>query len=395
MSVQLSTDQYSALEEIVERLSRGDRLVTLGGYAGVGKTTLIAEIVPILRDKGFKRIAFATFTGKAKDVLRSKLTAKGTLLPEVDYCGTLHGLLYNARQRMVDDGKGHTRLEYTFSKRLDGEGVDLIVIDEASMVSEEIFKDVEALGVPILAVGDHGQLPPVKSSFNLMGKPMVRLEKIHRQAEGSPIIRMSRHAREEGEIPVGQYGPGVLKTTNDAALYNLARPWEHLLLCGTNRLRGQLNNWMRGKLGYKGEPRPGEQIICLKNNRNAQVMNGMLGELKTLSAHGDHWWDVEVEMDTGVTFNGPVLKYQFGAEKTLDSSREARGVDPREFKDLFDYGYALTVWKAQGSEAENVVFFEEGAIRYVLAKQGPDGWRRFLYTAVTRARTGLIVLGGQ
>jgi exodeoxyribonuclease-5 len=122
------------------------------------------------------------------------------------------------------------------------------------MISEDYYDDLRSYGKPILAVGDHGQLPPIHGKFNLMESPKLRLEKIHRQAEGSPIIRMSMLARLEGHIPFGNYGPGVFKTKGRNLINQIKDPREGVVLCGTNRTRTEINAKMRAILGRRGAP---------------------------------------------------------------------------------------------------------------------------------------------
>lgn len=86
------------------------------------------------------------------------------------------------------------------------------------------------------------------------------------------------------------------------------------------------------------------------------------------------------EMDSDVLFKGSIFSAQFGQERTLEYE-EGQGC-------LFDWGYALTVHKAQGSEAPQVVLFEER-----FTQMDDDQWRRWLYTGVTRASQELIVIG--
>ena len=106
-----------------------------------------------------------------------------------------------------------------------------------------MFEDLKSFGVPILAVGDHGQLPPVRGTFNLMEKPDIRLTKIHRQAENDPIVRLSILAREEGQIPFGQHGDACLKTGDESIVNNISDPKEWCMITGTNRKRVERNRW--------------------------------------------------------------------------------------------------------------------------------------------------------
>ncbi|KKQ71073.1 MAG: Exodeoxyribonuclease V, partial [Candidatus Shapirobacteria bacterium GW2011_GWE2_38_30] len=148
------------------------------------------------------RVAFASFTGKATRVLRGKLAEMETVYKE-DSIGTIHSLIYSP---IVD-----TKKNIVGWKKKDEIEADLIVIDEGSMVDGTIWGDLVSYGLPIVVVGDHGQLPPIRGDFNLMERPMVKLEKIHRQAEKNPIIKVSMLAREEGKIPFEKFGNGVEK----------------------------------------------------------------------------------------------------------------------------------------------------------------------------------------
>src|SRR5260221_14195859 len=79
------------------------------------------------------------------------------------------------------------------------------------MVDSLIWEHLLSYQKPIIVVGDHGQLTPIKGNFNLMQKPDVTLDEIHRQAKNNPIIAVSIQAREKGEIDVGRYGNTVIK----------------------------------------------------------------------------------------------------------------------------------------------------------------------------------------
>ena len=89
---------------------------------------------------------------------------------------------------------------------------DLIVLDEVSMVNETMAADLMSFGKPILVLGDPGQLPPIKGEGAFtQAVPDVMLTEIHRQAEGSAIIRLATMAREGKFIPFGTYSDSVFK----------------------------------------------------------------------------------------------------------------------------------------------------------------------------------------
>ncbi len=383
-----SKDQAEALTTIGKWLKTPEQqYLTLGGYAGTGKTTLLAAFRKILHDNDpAKRVAFAAFTGKAAQVLRAKLQSQ-KVLQKSDSCSTLHSLMY------YSEGKKDAAPSWRKRETLP---YDIIVVDEASMVSEDIWNDVLSFGKPVLAVGDHGQLPPINSDFNLMAEPTIRLEKIWRQAADSPIIQVATMARQTGQIPVGDYGAGVQKLsrslpeTGDVVEEMLRGPAdERLVLCGYNHTRQKLNAHIRELKEFESaEPARGDIIVCLRNSRESGLHNGQLGVIEAIvPAESDPeniWYYIVASFDD-VLFEGYAPREQFGAATTL--ARPPRR-SKKDIVGLFDFGYALTVHKAQGSQAPKVLVFEER-----FAKMSDDDWRRWLYTAVTRAEHELIIVG--
>lgn len=384
----LSQDQQTAHDAIVAWYSERKRpLMTLGGYAGSGKTFLTAQIAATLRRQNPRlKIGFVCFTGKASTILKAKLEKAKALRD--DYCGTIHALIYKA----VTDGRGRV-IRWERVHRLD-EG--LLILDEASMVDELLFKDLQSYSVPILAVGDHGQLPPIKGTLNLMASPELRLDRIHRQAADNPIIRASMQIRETGHLPYCDWDGKVRKIgSSSGVLEDMAERGElaeTLFLCGTNKTRVALNAKIRRLLrkGTHDEPIAGDRVICLKNNRKKGLFNGLTGVITAIEPRFDHWYDADITMDGGETFSDRVCRYQFGCSTTLRGGEieELSDLDPREYGELFDYGYAMTVHKAQGSEAKSVVVFDECDWM-----KTEDERRRWKYTAITRASEKLLIIG--
>ncbi len=380
---ELTDDQKKAKDRILVWLKARDKpALTLGGYAGTGKTTVIARTLKTFARDKF-RTAFCCFTGKASEVLGRKLAEEEALFPQ-DYCGTIHGLIYSPVTEPGDDG--HEALRWERKPRLEH---DLIVVDEASMVSEDLWADLRSYGVPILAVGDHGQLPPIHGRESVMTAPDVVLEGIHRQAANNPIIKLSVLARETGRIPSGRYGDGVLKTDDPESVWMFSSPGKVMYLCGYNNTRTALNRAVREKLGEHAKtPRPGERVICLRNAREKKIHNGGLGTLSSIAERGDHLFDADIQMDSQARFKGAISRAQFGARYPLDRDSPAYRAQKDGY--LFDWGYALTVHKAQGSEAERVVLIEER-----LPNMSDEDWRRWLYTGVTRAASELVIIGAE
>lgn len=386
----LSDDQKKVLDAMLSWNTSNQRepYITVGGYAGTGKTTVIAEFrKELTKLSEATKIAFCSYTGKAARVLQQRLKQQGALRL-VDSVGTIHSLMYSP----ITDEKTQEIIRWDKNKEIK---TDLIVVDEASMVDEEIWFDLLSYGIPIVAVGDHGQLPPVRGTFNLMQSPMIKLEKIHRQNEGNPIIMVSLLARTEGVIPLGKFGEKVRKVNrydpeareqigSILDSYNT----ETMLLCGYNKTRIDLNKYIRQQRGFETDiPKPRDRVICLRNNHTAQIYNGMLGSVESVDMRDDGNYFMQIALDgEEYPFRGDVLAEQFNAPTSLNFSKN-RAIT-RQF-DLFDFGYALTVHKAQGSQARRVILFEER-----FAKMSDDEWRRWLYTGVTRAEEELTIVGG-
>jgi exodeoxyribonuclease-5 len=387
----LTNQQAEALSAIGAWLKAskdgGKQYLTLGGYAGTGKTTLLAALRRVLRSNmPTVKVGFVAYTGKAALVLRHKLVEDKILQPG-DSISTLHGLMYYS-----DSGKS----ESPKWRKRESLKVDLVVVDEASMVSEEIWNDLISFGRPVLAVGDHGQLPPIGNNFNLMLEPDLKLDKIWRQAADSPIIAVSKLARNGSKIPIMSFGDGVVKLdqadpqTGDIIEEILqSHDSDTLVLCGYNSTRQKLNDHVRVLKGIDSpDPQRNDTIVCLRNSRDTGLSNGQIGVIEqiTPAVRDDEqlWWNITADFD-GIKFSGFAPREQFGAATTIKTLPKRPKTDTLG---LFDFGYGLTVHKAQGSQAKRVLIFEE---RFPRMTQ--DEWQRWLYTAVTRAQKELYIIG--
>ncbi len=388
--MKLSKDQKSALKSILAWLKDKERsqYLTLGGYAGTGKTTLTAMLRRLLHKRNEKlKIALISYTGKASRVLDATLRKHDARFDQ-DFVGTIHSYIYAP---IVSSGG-----VVTGWKKKSSLDAQLIIVDEASMVNLDIFRDLISFDLPILAIGDHGQLPPIHGDFNLMEDPNIKLEKIHRQAQDNPIIKLSIKARKKGFIEPGQYGSAVEKidqTSFDSQqrIEDLLSQYDDdtLVLSGYNHTRVKINDFIRQKRFFDPqiEPMEGDRVICLRNNHQKNIYNGMLGTLINIKPFEDIFYKVQIEMDIDdQVFQGKVLKDQFGAKSTMSRTKEGKKIP--DDVDLFDFGYALTVHKAQGSQAQKVILFEER-----FKQMNDQQWRRWLYTGITRAEEELYLIG--
>jgi exodeoxyribonuclease-5 len=446
-NVTLSPDQDEAYS-VIRRWMRGEKvsvgspkLLKLGGLAGTGKSTLIAQLAS---DFAHKRIAFVALTGRAVLNMKKKMLAMGLASPTHFYM-TLHSLLYQCfttkgkrvggsastatepEQLGALVGGAEERGKLLWSMK-DPEQIgrfDAIFVDEASMVGKTMEKHLLSMGIPVFAVGDHGQLDAVGDVGTLMKRPDLRLEKIHRQAEGSPIIVLAHIVRETGDLPrappsgdggliqylaykdVSQLMKGLIADT---------APQDLAMLAWRNATRVLMNQTVRqikysyggagggaqgagcgaqgaGGLGWRSPPQPGDQIVCLKNSYRL-AFNGMRGFVKDLQpTRSPNYLEGSVEFaEDNVGYLGTVSNLMFDRAKmpeTLDEFEKHNLIidDWSDLGFMVDYGYCLTVHKAQGSQFDTVAY-----VREKTGMATKEEFKRHLYTGITRAVRRLFVL---
>ncbi|MFC5387453.1 ATP-dependent RecD-like DNA helicase [Aquamicrobium segne] len=374
--MQFSPQQDEALKAVAKWLKDGrSPLFRLFGYAGTGKTTLARHFAEHVDGQ----VQFAAFTGKAAQVLRSKGATNAR---------TIHSLIYRPRgeEQVEDETTGKTSMSPTFSLNRQSpiSKAALVVIDECSMVDEQLGRDLISFGTPILVLGDPGQLPPISGGgFFTEQEPDFLLTEIHRQARDNPIIRLALDVREGRELGFGDYGAARVIGKNDVS-QDLVLDADQVLV-GTNRTRRRYNYRLRELKGFTADyPQAGDKLVCLRNDPAKGLLNGSLWKVMTASREtvkpGINLLvsPEEDDPDRGLA-KIKLLKAVFE-----DAEAEIPWQQKRRFDD-FDYGYALTVHKAQGSQWNNVVLFDESwAFR--------DTRERWLYTAITRAAETLTVV---
>jgi exodeoxyribonuclease-5 len=378
--------------------------VRVGGYAGTGKTTLLAHLRREIK-KSFPKlyVAFVTYTGKASSVLKMKLEENNVLMPS-DYVGTIHGLIYKPKVKW--DRKLKTYVVVDWKLRDEDEMLyDIIIIDEGSMVSKDIWVDLQKMKRPIIVMGDHGQLPPIGDQFSLMTNTHFRLNNIHRQALNSPIIALSKFVRDNGYIPYNRiFSKDVFKLAWNHP--KCKKIWDHkvtfdenlIVLCAFNATRNELNKKIRKKLGHKDEnlPLPGERIVCLQNDHQRGIMNGQIANLLWIMPESYDLYRMTIDVD-GYTdpLECTVSSKCFGEvtytmyDKTKAWKKQYqyaidKGIAPINY---FDFGYAMSVHKSQGSEWDKVILFEQRTKHW-----DDEMYARWLYTGITRARDKLFII---
>lgn len=374
--MKFSPQQDEALKAVAKWLQGGrSQVFRLFGYAGTGKTTLARHFAEDVDGQ----VQFGAFTGKAAQVLRSK----GALNAR-----TIHSLIYRPRgeEAVSDETTGKTSINPTFSLNRQSPiaKAKLVVIDECSMVDEALGRDLMSFGTPILVLGDPAQLPPISGGgFFTEHEPDYLLTEIHRQARDNPIIQLAMDVREGREFMIGDYGRARV-ISRDEVDQNLVLDADQVLV-GTNRTRKRYNQRLRQLKGFEAAyPQAGDKLVCLRNDPAKGLLNGSLWKVMTSSREtvkpGINLLvsPEEDDPDRGVA-KIKLLKAAFD-----DPDADVPWQQKKRFDD-FDYGYALTVHKAQGSQWDKVVLFDESfAFK--------DTRQRWLYTAITRAAESLTIV---
>lgn len=369
-----SPQQDGALTAVSRWLKAGrgaPQVFRLFGYAGTGKSTLAREFAADVDGD----VLFGAFTGKAAHVMHRK-GCKGA--------STIHSMIY----RLDEEDKMREEPRFILNPDSPVKGAALVIIDECSMVDEFLGRDLLSFRTPILVLGDPAQLPPVKGAgFFTEAQPDVMLTEVHRQAAESPIIRLATKVREGERLEVGEFGDARVITragvTPDAVLA------ADQVLVGLNKTRTAYNARIRTLKGISAAlPTPGERLVCLRNVKDKRLLNGSL------------WSVVDTKKPTSRTKALGVTKLKIAPD---DDGAQERHVDVTvknefwsghegdlEWQDKkgteeFTFGYALTCHKAQGSQWDEVIVFDESsAFR--------EDKNRWLYTATTRAAERLTIV---
>ena len=374
--MKFSPQQDDALKAVARWLEDGDTpLFRLFGYAGTGKTTLARHFAENIDGA----VQFAAFTGKAAQVLRSK-GAKSAR--------TLHSLIYRPRgeETVEDEVAGTSRVSPTFSlnRQSPVAKAKLVVVDECSMVDEALGRDLLSFGTPVLVLGDPGQLPPISGGgFFTEAEPDFLLTEIHRQARDNPIIELALHVREGKELMHGDWGRAKIISKREVETERVLAADQ--VLVGTNRTRRRYNARLRELKGFEGPlPMSGDKLVCLRNDPAKGLLNGSLWQVMTASRE-----TVKPGINLIVKPDDDDIDQGAAKIRLLKAAFEEPDADvpwatKKRFDD-FDYGYALTVHKAQGSQWNDVMLFDESfAFR--------DTRERWLYTAITRAAETLTIV---
>ena len=388
----LTAKQEQGLKIAIERYKNHEPYTVIAGFAGVGKSTLIRFIIAAL-DIDPALVAYIAYTGKAAQVLRSKGCQNAM---------TAHKLLYKSHPR--NDGTFiHIPVETLAPYRL-------IVVDEISMLPKKMWDQLLFYGVHVIALGDPGQLPPVAAETNeALAHPHIFLDEVMRQAAESEIIQLTMDIRAGNPLKY-KMGQEVRIVDRNEILKQGFFFWADQVICGKNDTRRMINDKMRRTIWldqYSQEPIVGDKLICLRNdweitNMNGDALvNGLTGEMINIEygeGPKENPWmkktpiiDFMPDYDDADAFLGIEIDYKLITEGETTVTRGYNSnwkkipkiFHPHEF----DYGYAITCHKSQGSEFDRVIVLEE-----FLKGESRTDHARWLYTAATRAAQKLIIV---
>lgn len=259
-----------------------------------------------------------------------------------------------------------------------------LICDEISMVDGQLAKDLLSFGVPVLVLGDPGQLPPVAGEgYFMQGPADFTLTQIHRQAENSPVLKLATRARLGQTLELGVYGDSsVIKPSEMTPQIALDADQ---ILCGRNATRHANNARMRQLKGFSGPlPKPGEKLVCLRNNHEKGLLNGSLWRVVRCSEYSRRKLNLTVVPEDGGSeitvlahsqyFRGyanattaegqELVQYSPGRKiqrwvLDLQADEKSIGFDMRE-AEAFTYGSVITVHKCV--DPSTLVYTDRGLV---------------------------------
>lgn len=400
--------QRVALARIGDFLAGPPGAFGLTGPAGTGKTTILRMLRGVVARHVKGETMWTAMTGKAATRMIAAANVPAS---------TLHVKLYEPPE-VKRQGR-----DLEFGPIRDPEGT-LLVVDEASMVTPQIAKDIgqwTKAGVHVLYVGDGFQLPPILSKeeqkkhgdYTVFAHvPHVALTQVMRN--GDDILDAATMLRTKATLPQGVSRNGtyewkrVPSPTEAAIQAYLDDPEDHGLITWVNATRMGANLEIRRRLGiHDPQPQPGEPILVCRNALRAGVLNGEVYRIASMTPG--------VQLGTVPTFQLTTVcgRTMFVAGHHWEGSSpyfpeyDDWKAYRRDINDLrvsepipITYGHVLTAHKAQGSEFRRVTVFlprrDHSLSHFRTPTMLPDGQRatfgtRWLYTALTRARSRVSI----
>ncbi len=396
LKMELDELQFKAVTECIR-----NGLFLLSGGPGTGKTTTINMIIQYFEAEGMD-IFLAAPTGRA-----AKRMTEATGFE----ARTIHRML-ELNSALSDENTRKVNFERNEQNPLEA---DVVIIDEMSMVDIQLFQSLlkaVAPGTRLILVGDVNQLPSVGPGQVLRDLicsgcfPMVELKKIFRQAEESDIIVNAHRINNGQQIALDNkskdffllerkdinviYKHMIQLIQDKLPRYVQATPYDIQVLTpmrkgslGCETLNGILQCYLNPADGSKKEHVSGNTVYR-EGDKVMQIKNNYQLEWEIVSKYG-----IPVEKGMGV-FNGDMGKIleinEAASSLVVEYDEQKRVVYSFSLLDELDLSYAITIHKAQGSEYPAVLLPLLGGPKMLLN-------RNLLYTAITRAKNCVTILG--
>lgn len=390
-----SNIKFDEKQRLAIELAVNKGLLILTGGPGTGKTTTVKGIVQLMRNRGLK-VCLAAPTGRAAQRMEELIGYEAK---------TIHRLL----EVEYKDGSNTPSFVHDLRHPLD---CDAVIVDELSMVDVTLFcalLDALPLHCRLIMVGDRDQLPPVGAGNVLRDMidsgviNVVTLDRVFRQAMKSKIVT-NAHRVVKGEMPVFdnsaesdffllRENSKYLAPKKILDLVTLRLPSSYgydpmsdiQVLCpsrkgevGTQNINAVLQERLnppskeKNEIRYKGYIlREGDRVMQIKNNYDVPWFR--MGESGTGVFNGD------IGVLTKIDRANDIINVKYDDKEAMYSAENIKELE---------LAYAMTVHKSQGSEFEAVVM-------PVLAVPQKLAYRNLFYTALTRAKNMLVLIGNE
>ena len=376
--IDLTEEQTNLVKKLTDWYKNSSRQwFSYSGAAGTGKTTVIRAFIEEL---GLQRYIACAFVGKAVTVLSRQGLPASTIHSLIYYVSWIPVMDEKGLPVLNKDGNPKMKVVFSLKNELPGD-LQLIIVDEATMVNDDLAEDILSFGIKTVFIGDNNQLPPVFGVSSVMLNPDFWLTKIMRQAENNPIIYLSQRVLKDLPLQYGIYGKSrvVPSVTLDETYTRY-----DAIIAGKNKVRDDINEYIRYNIKGVTSRLPviGDKLICRQNDwdrsieGNIYLTTGMTGIVTDIhrSLGGNKYMSIDFlpEISDEEFFNllldTQYIRMNYEDRRNYGFSRYEK----------FEYGYCVTCHACQGSQFDNVLFINQWF-------HDADLTKKIQYTAITRA----------
>lgn len=388
---ELSKGQKEAINLM---LSSPNKYIAVEGIAGSGKTTMLEQAKLLYESQGVNVIGMA-FTGKAAEAMESEAAISSQ---------TIHKYLNHLSPTMPHNS-------WDFSSVKETETPEVWIVDESSMLTDHLLSNIleasEKRNAKVVFLGDPNQLLPIGTgnAFARMTRkdneqvPTVRMREINRQEEGSNLRKtvealsgkfdniekqspLSYIDDSIKEIPQRQYR--LNSVIHEYCNYTIEQQDKSAILVARNNDRNELNIEIHNRLIAKGTLK-NECLLTSVNQYGIETSNPYAIGEKVIFTKNDY----KLKDTTGETVGikngqlGKIININ-GSKVTVQTNTNQNIIfDTREYKH-FDYGYAMTTFKAQGITVDNALIVHDST-------QKNSNTRNKIYVDVSRAKKSVKI----